>query len=203
MDSIDLVRTFSAGTAPDEAAPPTRIIELFLRHRSSLVNHVKRILGSSEDAEDVVQETCLRLMRTSNFWRGEPQLRGFLFKIATNLARDELRRRRNSSVTAHVPLDTLDLAGEDLPADEIVDRHRMLQAIALTLAALPERHREVFHLHIDNDMSYRAISERLGISTKTVERDMMGAREYCLDRLAFMGARSEWSLPNGRAKAVA
>jgi RNA polymerase sigma-70 factor (ECF subfamily) len=197
------MRTFCVGTATDEELPPhPRLIDLFLRYRSSLVNHVKRILGNSEDAEDVVQETCVRLMRTRNFWRGEPQLRGFLFKIATNLARDELRRRRNCAVGAHVPFDTLELVGEDLPPDELVDRHRMLQAIALTLAALPERHREVFHLHVDNDLSYRAISERLGISTKTVERDMIGAREYCMDRLAFMGTRSEW-LSNSPAKAVA
>jgi RNA polymerase sigma-70 factor (ECF subfamily) len=203
MDSVDDMRTFCAGRAADEAAPRQRIIELFSRYRSALVNHVKRILGSSEDAEDVVQETCVRLMRTRDFWRGEPQLRGFLFKIATNLARDELRRRRNCSVNTHLPYDTLDLAGEDLQPDELVDRHRTLQAIALALSTLPPRYREVFRLHVDNDLSYRAISERLGISTKTVERDMIGAREYCLDRLAFTGGRSEWSLASGTAKAVA
>lgn len=192
MDSADHMRHSGAGSSAAAAEPHPRIDQLLPRYRAALLSHVKRMLGSSEDAEDVVQETCVRLMRTRYFWRGEPQLRGFVFKIATNLARDELRRRRNRSVNAHVPYDMLDLPGEDLPPDELVDRHRTLRAIRLALATLPPRHREVFHLHVVDDLSYRAISTRLGVSTKTVERDMIGAREYCRDRLASTAGRSGW-----------
>jgi RNA polymerase sigma-70 factor (ECF subfamily) len=181
-----------------------RIADLLCRHRASLLNHLKRILGSCEDAEDVIQETCVRLMRTRDFWRGEREVRGFLFKIATNLARDELRRRRSCAASAHFPYETLELAGDEPQPDEIVDRHSTVQAIALALATLPPRYREVFHLHVDDDLSYRAISERLGISTKTVERDMTGAREYCLDRLTFTNSRGKnWAFNRGVTKAVA
>jgi RNA polymerase sigma-70 factor (ECF subfamily) len=168
----------------DDAVSQTeRLVRLIAQHRSALVNHVKRILGCAEDAEDVVQETCVRLMRVRDFWRGEIQVRAFLFKIATNLARDELRKRRTRAHDTHFPHDTVELVGEGPQPDEIVDLFMVREAIAEALLGLPPRYREVFNLHVEAHMSYRAISKRLGISTKTVERDMCGARAYCQDRL--------------------
>jgi RNA polymerase sigma-70 factor (ECF subfamily) len=197
MDSIEyapahgVAAAENAGGSGCTAGPDryVRIIPLIEQHRGALLKHVKRILGCSEDAEDVVQDTCVRLMRARDFWRGEHQVRGFLFKIATNLARDELRRRRSSSASSHFPHDSVELPGDGPQPDELVERHSTVQAIAHALSTLPPRYREVFNLHIECDLSYRAISKRLGISTKTVERDMSGAREYCLDRLAFMADR--------------
>ncbi len=169
-----------------------RIVSLIEKHRSSLVGHVKRILGCAEDAEDVVQETCVRLMRARDFWRGECQVRAFLFKIATNLARDELRRRRACAYDAHFPYDSVELVGEGAQPDDIVDRHGVIQAVLSALMSLPPRHREVFNLHVEYQMSYRAISKKLGISAKTVERDMCGAREYCQDRLRVARRTAPW-----------
>jgi len=173
-----------------------RIVSLIEQHRSSLVAHVRRILGCAEDAEDVVQETCVRLMRARDFWRGECQVRAFLFKIATNLARDELRRRRACAYDSHFPYDSVELVGEGAQPDDIVDRHSVLQAVLNALMSLPARHREVFNLHVEYQMSYRAISKKLGISAKTVERDMCGAREFCQDRLRFARRGAAWPAPS-------
>jgi len=160
-----------------------RLVELVDQHRSALVKYVNRILNCAEDAEDVVQETCVRLMRVQDLWRGEREVRAFLFKIATNLARDELRRRRTRCHGMHLPHDSLDLVGEEQQPEEIVDRCIALEVIASALSSLPPRYRQVFSLHVDEEMSYRAIARQLGISTKTVERDMSGAQELCQDRL--------------------
>ncbi|HWK48539.1 MAG TPA: sigma-70 family RNA polymerase sigma factor, partial [Steroidobacter sp.] len=67
--------------------------------------------------------------------------------------------------------------------EEIVDRCIALEVITSALSSLPPRYRQVFSLHVDEEMSYRAIARQLGISTKTVERDMSGAQELCQDRL--------------------
>jgi RNA polymerase sigma factor (sigma-70 family) len=171
-----------------------RVEQLVTQHRSALVGHVKRILGRAEDAEDVVQDMCIRLMRVQDFWRGERQVRAFLFKIATNLARDELRRRRACAYGAHFPYDTMDLVSEGQQPEEIVERHSGLQAIRRALRILPPRYRQVFRLHVDAQMSYRAISRHLGISTKTVERDICGARDYCRYRLGVPGRPVPWSV---------
>jgi RNA polymerase sigma-70 factor (ECF subfamily) len=171
----------------NDAIQTRRLIDLIGIHRVSLLKYVKRILTCAEDAEDVVQETCVRLMRVRDLWRGEREVRAFLFKIATNLARDELRRRKTRCHGMHLPYDSLDLVGEDQQPDEIVDRFNAMEVIARAITSLPPRYREVFALHVDGEMSYRAIARQLGISTKTVERDMSGAQELCQDRL--LGAR--------------
>ena len=171
---------------PPVAALPSlsvRLVQLVTQHRPSLLNYVKRMLRCAEDAEDVVQETFVRLLRGSDLWRGEREVRSLLFTIAANLARDELRRRRARGFGMHVPFDSIDLVGDELQPEELVDRHMAWEAIVNALRSLPPRYREVFRLHVEGQMSYRAIAKRLGVSTKTVERDMSGAHELCHDRL--------------------
>jgi RNA polymerase sigma factor (sigma-70 family) len=79
----------------------------------------------------------------------------------------------------HVRRSMVGAATQDAPA-----------AIARALRILPPRYRQVFRLHVDAQMSYRAISRHLGISTKTVERDICGAREFCRHRLGVPGAQA-------------
>ncbi|MEP7311227.1 MAG: RNA polymerase sigma factor [Pseudomonadota bacterium] len=160
-----------------------RLTELIGLHRTALLKYVKRILNSQEDAEDVVQETYMRLLRISDLWRGEREVRAFLFKIATNLARDELRRRKSRGYGMHMPYDSIELAGENQPVEEVIDHNTATEVIARTLSSLPPRYSVVFKLHVESYMSYREIARHLGISTKTVERDMCGAQELCHDRL--------------------
>jgi RNA polymerase sigma-70 factor (ECF subfamily) len=162
----------------------TCVVNLIERYRSALLGHVTRMLGCAHDAEDVVQETCVRLMRARDFWRGERPVRAMLFKIARNLALDELRRRRARAYHAHLPYDTVSLVSDADQPDEIVEQQANMQALEYALKALPARHREVFSLHVQGQMSYRAISKHLGISTKTVERDICGVREFCQGRLS-------------------
>jgi RNA polymerase sigma-70 factor (ECF subfamily) len=189
---------FVAGRSADAR----RVEQLVSKHRSALVGHVRRILGRAEDAEDVVQDMCIRLLRLQDFWRGERQVRAFLFKIATNLARDELRRRRACAYGAHFPYETAELVSEGQQPEEIVERHLAMEAIRRALRILPPRYRTVFALHVDAHMSYRAISKQLGISTKTVERDICGARDFCRYRLGARGPTVSWSVyshPDRRA----
>jgi RNA polymerase sigma factor (sigma-70 family) len=190
---MDLANADFFGSAAHRVEPaeseavsePKCVVRLIAQHRTALVSHVKRILGRSEDAEDVVQETCVRLLRVRDFWRGERQVRAFLFKIATNLARDELRRRRACFYGAHIPIDGLNIPGDALQPDALVDGHLAVEAVGHALRSLPPRLREVFNLHVGSQLSYRAIAKRLGISAKTVERDMCGARQLCQERLAL------------------
>lgn len=172
----------------DDALPPAdrrqrdRLVELIGLHRPSLLKYVKRMLVCAEDAEDIVQESCIRLLRVRDLWRSEREARAVLFKIATNLARDEMRRRKTRRHGHHQPYETLELVAEQEHVDEILDQDIARQVISQTLLRLPARYREVFNLHVEGHLSYRAIARQLGVSTKTVERDMSGVHELCLDR---------------------
>jgi RNA polymerase sigma factor (sigma-70 family) len=159
-----------------------RLVELIGLHRAALLKFVKRILISAEDAEDVVQETCIRMLRVRDLWRSEREARAVLYTIATNLARDEIRRRKTRCHSQHQSFDTVELIAEQEQPEDLVDRTIAHGIISQALVRLPPRYREVFSLHADGHMSYRAIARQLGVSTKTVERDLSGVHELCMDR---------------------
>jgi RNA polymerase sigma factor (sigma-70 family) len=90
-------------TAGDEAAFGERV----QRHRRELHLHCYRMLGSFDEAEDLVQETFLRAWRGRDSFEGGPGFRAWLYRIATNACLDALRssRRRVASMRsfAEVP----------------------------------------------------------------------------------------------------
>jgi RNA polymerase sigma factor (sigma-70 family) len=186
--------SFAEDDPADDLSPPLdrrqrdRLVELIGLHRPALLKYVKRMLVSAEDAEDIVQESCIRLLRVRDLWRSEREARAVLFKIATNLARDEMRRRKTRRHGHHQPYETLELVAEQEHVDEILDQDIARQIISQTLLRLPARYREVFNLHVEGHLSYRAIARQLGVSTKTVERDMSGVHELCLDRFEMRRA---------------
>ena len=84
----------SAALAGDAAAFE-RLTEPF---RRELLTHCYRILGSPQDAEDLVQETLLRAWRRLNTYEGRASFRAWLYKIATNACLDALARRPKRSL---------------------------------------------------------------------------------------------------------
>ena len=154
---------------------------LFERYRASLVRHVANLLGAQTDAEDVVQETYARLLAVDELEQNEPRARSYMFRIATNLAYDRHRRKREHSLEDLVeparPLGVVD------GPDAILDLDRALEAITTTLLQIRPRSRQVFLLRTAEGLSYESISERLGVSKRTVEREMKHALDACQRRL--------------------
>jgi DNA-directed RNA polymerase specialized sigma24 family protein len=109
-------------TEPDGAASP-RALEadptvdsqrafltlLYTKYRAPLFRYVNGIITSREEAEELVQETYLRVMRRAQVTSFEFSARNYLFETATNLARDHIRRRR------HRRHDSLSAAADELP----------------------------------------------------------------------------------------
>jgi RNA polymerase sigma-70 factor (ECF subfamily) len=172
-------------TRPDNPDParPAVVERLFADHRLALLQYLTRLLSSSEDAEEIVQETYIRLLKVEHLEQLDDQVRRFLFKIATNLARDRFRQRKARSHNAHVPYDLVEMIDPDDSPDEIADWDAGMQFIMLVLLDLPPRYRQVFLLHVTENMSYRTIAKHLDVSTKTVERDIAMVLELCQGRL--------------------
>ena len=131
-----------------------------------LYRHVSRLLGDPTEAEDIVQETMLRLWRMAPDWRQDgAQVSTWAFRVAINLATDRLRARR-----PHVPLDSVDEPVADL-ADAVTrmtDAER-LNALDGALARLPERQRIAVSLRHIDEMSNPEIAEIMDISVEAVE----------------------------------
>lgn len=144
--------------------------EHFVReYRPLLVAFLRRRVPE-EDAQDVAQETMVRLMR----YHGQPAeaLRPLMYRIGLNVLADRGRRDGSRLSHAHVSLDEADLALPSLePAqDERVAHQQALVALRGAMLRLPPRCREIYLLNRIEGMSYTEIARHCGISVKAVEK---------------------------------
>jgi RNA polymerase sigma factor (sigma-70 family) len=157
------------------------VSQLFARHRESLMRHLVGLLSRRADAEDVLQETCARLLKVPHLDRAEGRARAYMFRIATNLAYDTFRLRSAESLEGAETEAVLSSPSQQ--PDCIVSFEQGFELIKRTLLELKPRCRRVFLLRATEELSYEAIAERLGISKRTVEREMKHALDTCQRRL--------------------
>ena len=161
---------------------------LFERWAARVLRFVERMVGERGVAEELVQETFVRVWRARERYAPEARFSTWLFTIAGNAARNELRRPFRHA--AHESVDDdgapLDLASEDPPSDELVDARRTGQDLESALAGLPERQREALWLRAVEGLSYAEVAEALATSEKSVKALIHRAR-VGLARLAGCG----------------
>lgn len=139
------------------------------RHAARVHAHLARLTGSGDDADDLLQETWVRVARGARTYEAGRAVRPWLFGIATNLAHD-LRRRRAAGVRA-----AAEAAQRQRDADLL--RPRPLERMALRdrLGRLPDRFREVLWLRYYQDLSEAEMAEALGVPRGTVKSRLHGA----------------------------
>ena len=150
---------------------------VFVRFQRSLLRYLRGLLVRREDAEDVAQETYLRLVRAAALDRSEVRVRAFMFKAATNLAYDRFRQRQSRG--QHDDGELSALPDETPAADRVVALEQALRIVESTVLGLSPRCRQVFLLRASHECSYEEIAERLGVSKRTVEREMQTALDAC------------------------
>ena len=153
---------------PIASQSPTEIFtKLFAESRHALHRYIRRFVGSSETAKEIVQEAFLRTYRQRD---SVTTLRAFLFSTARNLAANEYRHRR---ITERGTLGDLGdprvkTERESLETELLRDeRNRLIQE---AIDRLPPQCRAAFTLRVFHECSYKEVAERLGISAKTVEK---------------------------------
>jgi RNA polymerase sigma-70 factor, ECF subfamily len=155
------------------------------RWQNPLVNLAYRFCRDRGRAEDMAQEAFLRAYRALGKWRKDAVFSTWLFALATNLYRSELRR---------VPARTLPLeyAASELrklrtmpqaPGDQ--DRE---QAVGRAVSTLPPRYREALILYYFQEMNVRAAAQSLGLPEGTFKARLSRAREILRGRLAPLSA---------------
>jgi RNA polymerase sigma-70 factor (ECF subfamily) len=140
-------------------------LEILLeRYWAPVVRYVATILGSRDAAEDVAQDTFVRLWERREAWKLEGSVRALLFRVARNLSLDELRRRsaRERTLRAIPIAPPLRSAAKDLEDFEL--RAVVVKAVE----SLPPRRRQVFILIRHYGLSYRETADVLDLSPQTV-----------------------------------
>jgi RNA polymerase sigma-70 factor (ECF subfamily) len=154
--------------------------ELFERWAGRVLRFVERMVGEASVAEDLVQETFVRVWRARERYQPEARFSTWLFTIAGNAARNELRRpvrrAKHDSVDEEREGAPLELAGGAPAADDVVDARRAGRALEAALAALPERQREALWLCAVEGLSYAEVAQALETTEKSVKALIHRAR---------------------------
>lgn len=164
-----------AGAIPGSMCDPER-------HRPALTRYFKRHWGRGPEAEDLVQEALLRLIRSPRPIDNEE---AYVIRIAGNLIRDKLRREQSRQAKQHVPLeDNISfLATEEPGCERVYESKRQWERVLAALQELPPRCCQVFLLQRYEGWTYTAIAKHLGISASAVEKHMMRALLHLQARL--------------------
>jgi RNA polymerase sigma-70 factor (ECF subfamily) len=146
--------------------------ELVLQHIPRLRRYARALLGDSDRAEDLVQETLARALGRLHFWRRGSDMRAWLFTIMHNQFANDCRRARIRPDT--VPLD--DICAEAAATDS-AELCAGLQDIEQALMQLPEAQRAALLLVSLEGLSYAESARVLGIRPGTLMSRLHRARE--------------------------
>jgi RNA polymerase sigma-70 factor (ECF subfamily) len=160
---------------------------LLRRHYGRIHAVCRRIAGTTRDADDAAQEAMIRIVRALDRFDGRASFATWTFRIATNTALDELRKRGRRPQLHLAPGAGDDSRAEPEQADEHAQRHvegvadRM--AIEGALAELPEEFRVPVVMRDVGDLDYAEIAEALGVPIGTVKSRIARGRRMLVDRL--------------------
>ncbi|MBL8271063.1 RNA polymerase sigma factor [Steroidobacter sp.] len=158
-----------SGTTAAAAALDAASLE---RLRPSLVRFFERRSRNPADVEDLVQEVFFHLARQVDL-AAIQQPERYVFRIATNVLRDRLRRGAVRRTGDHVPLEEVELGGEAPSAERVYHSEKMLEQVLAVLDELTPKCRTTFLLQRFEGLSYSQIARRLGVSRSAVEKQMM------------------------------
>lgn len=169
---------------------------LVRRHRTPVFNFILRYTGHRARAEDVLQETWLKVVRSAREYEPKAKFTTWLYTIARNLCVDSARKesyRQAASLEAPVAEgDEGRPLGEGLPdtaasPERGAHNARVRPLLERALSSLPEEQREVFILREYSGIPFKDIAEVTGVSENTVKSRMRYALEGLRRRLAELG----------------
>lgn len=158
--------------------------ELVERYQTRLLNFIYRTTGDRERAEDLVQETFIRVYRHIHRFDQSKKFSTWIYTIASNLAKNELRNRSRNplvlfqTIKKNWDADQRPLEWEDntYRPDDLFRKRHLRQMVEAAVEELPEHHRVVFVLREMEGKTYEEIAEVTGCNLGTVKSRLNRAR---------------------------
>jgi RNA polymerase sigma-70 factor (ECF subfamily) len=159
---------------------PGALSSLLLRHQHRVYRFLLRMVQDPSTAEDLFQQTWLRVMEKISSFSARYRFESWLFSVAHNLAIDHLRRKRGVSLDAEdesgtAPVARMAAQGPD-PLEQLLASERRA-LVAAAVAQLPTIHREVVTLRFEEGMKLEEIAEVAGVPLATVKSRLHRALE--------------------------
>ncbi len=168
--------------------------ELVVKYKDALTNYLNMMIGNYDVAADLAQETFLRVYRNISRYSNIYQFSTWLYRIATNLAIDEMRYRKRRGQVFYNNVWDSSRAGEsggmemqisDVrrgPGEEVL-RKESSQVLGDAIRSLPEKYRTAFVMKEIQELPYDKIAGILKCSTGTIKSRLHRARELLQRKL--------------------
>lgn len=141
-------------------------LQLMDKYKKPIYWHIRRMVESHEDAEDILQETFIRLYRFAASFKGESKLSTWLYRIAINEC--TMHFRKNKKHSKNIRLINGELDGEPLHP-EMDKSETIIRKFEHAVQRLPEKQRIVFNLRYYDELSYEDIGKVLNSSVNTLK----------------------------------
>ena len=136
--------------------------ELVLKYQERLYWHIRKIVLNHDDADDVLQNTFLKVWRNIGQFREESSLFTWLYRIATNESLTFINsRKRHTLISMN---DVSDYLKDRLESDEFFEGSDIQKKLQSAIVTLPEKQRLVFNMRYFGEIPYQEMSEILNTS---------------------------------------
>ncbi|MBU8934219.1 MAG: sigma-70 family RNA polymerase sigma factor [candidate division Zixibacteria bacterium] len=149
------------------------------RYKNRLMNVIGRMLSSPDEAEDIVQETFVRVYQHRQSFNFQHCFSTWIYTIGLNLARNELRKRRRFK---HYDIDDMQGTETEFAVDPKIPS-RLPQVLDAAIKTLPEKYRMAFMLRDLQEMPYDEVAKVLEIPLGTVKSRVNRARMMLREKL--------------------
>ena len=149
------------------------VVELFEQLRTPLLRYLMTLGLNVQDGEEVIQEVFLALFQHLKKGKRGDNLRGWIFRVAHNLALKQFRSTKSKIERASVPIDEVqtEFVSPAATPEEMLERAHSEERIQAVIQALPEQDRRCLYLRAEG-LRYREIAEALGISLGSVANSL-------------------------------
>lgn len=185
--STNVTGASNSASSITQSCPEALKLKVFVdaaeQNRHRLLWLATRITGSSEDAEDIVQQALLNAFRKLSGFRGESQMKTWLSAIVHNTAREYLRDRRRRAV---VPLESsafcegdsegFDIADQSMTPEEYYEHHERDRIVDVAIGGLAPANRQVVEMCVFAELPYIEVATILNLSLSTVKSRMFRSR---------------------------
>jgi len=170
--------------------------ELVELYKDKIYHLAYRMLGNRQEAEDIVQETFMRLYSNLHRYDDTQKFSTWIFRIGTNLCIDRLRKRK---LTYSLDAEVTDGEGNDYYAMMSSDEHTPEKQVIVSetqrhirkvIDDMPEKYKSIIVLRYLQDLSLQEISDVLDLPITTIKTRLHRGREYLRKKLEASGTRS-------------
>lgn len=159
------------------------------RYYTLILIAVKKMIHNEEDAEDLVQETFIKVYHALDRFKEGYTFSSWIYRIASNTCIDFLRKKRFPMVSISNPYPTsdddmyLDIEDKVPTADIQMLTDERRDALNNAIASLPEKYRYIISLRHENNMDYKDIADKLRMPLGTVKAQLFRARKLLFEEL--------------------